>query len=125
MKSVKLNHRCIKQYPLTQGFFKIIKILTIVRYATNSSFTDNSKFTYTLANILISRSVVMWQYRKFNCASYLITITLCLGAKIISQNVAYRTNRAIFTRITHNQIYNVFESLIRYFLHNNVDLETV
>ena len=64
---------CIKQHPLAQEPFKIAKIFTIVSYAINS-LTNNSKFAYTLANVLISRFVDF--NMNFNCASYLTTIPL-------------------------------------------------
>ena len=34
---------------------------SIAPYGTNSSFTDNSKFTYTLANIIISIAVGIYE----------------------------------------------------------------
>ena len=52
----------IKQHALAQELFKVTKILTIVPYATNFSFTNNSKFTYTLANVFISRLVVIFEF---------------------------------------------------------------
>ena len=64
--------------------------------ATYSSFTDNSKFLYTLANLIISRLVViyeLWLYQS-------LTISLWLKAKGIFQNVACATNQVIFTRVT-------------------------
>ena len=87
---------CINSQPLAQGLFRIAKILTIMPYTTNFSFTNNFKFTYTLANAIISRP----EYMNFNCDSYLITISFWLETKGIFQNVAYGTNRTIFTRIT-------------------------
>ena len=41
------------------GLFKVAKILTIIPYAANYSFTNNSKFTYTETNVFISRPVVI------------------------------------------------------------------
>ena len=55
---ITISTFCIKQHPLTQGLFKINKILTIAPYAANSSFTDNTKFTFTLTNVIISKLVV-------------------------------------------------------------------
>ena len=50
----------IKQHAMALGLFKITKLLTIVPYAANSSFADNSKFTYTIANVIISRTRVIY-----------------------------------------------------------------
>ena len=43
------------------GTQTLAKILTIVPYSTNYSFTNSSKFTYTLANVIISRPVVIYE----------------------------------------------------------------
>ena len=50
----------IKQHALVQGHFKVAKILIVVPYATNFSFTNNWKFTYTLANVFIFKPVVIY-----------------------------------------------------------------
>ena len=41
--------------------FKIAEILTIVPYAAKFSFTDNSTFTYTLANVFIFRPRILYK----------------------------------------------------------------
>ena len=72
--------------PLAQGLSKVAKILTIVPYATNSLFTNNSKFTYTQANVIISRPMVTYG------------LQMCQLLKNNLQNAIYGTNQAIFTR---------------------------
>ena len=38
---------CIEWYGFAKGLFKVTKILDIVQYAANFSFTDNFTFAYT------------------------------------------------------------------------------
>ena len=43
------------------SIFKVATILTIIPWVTNSSFSNNSKFTYNLANVFISRPVAIYK----------------------------------------------------------------
>ena len=53
---------CINKHGLAQGLFTVAQTLTNVPYATSFLYTDNSKFTFTLANGFISRPVVIYKF---------------------------------------------------------------
>ena len=50
----------------------------------------------------------LWWYKNFNCAEYLITTPLCKPTEFY-QNVADRTNRTIFARITPKISHGYFQ----------------
>ena len=50
---------CIKKHSMEKGLVRVVKILLIVPYATNFSFTDNFNFIYAPVKVFISRPMVI------------------------------------------------------------------
>ena len=108
--------------PWHRGLFYVVKILIIVRLSLSHTwqifhFTDlliNSKFTYTLTNVILYRPVLIYSYLELvfaifyqififlpndSCSPWLEAIETNFSKCFI-----YGTNQAIFAKIIHQQL---------------------